>query len=590
MGKEHATIRLNTGGLMISGSICTQETCDAFYDTFKDQFADYDGFIADYPAEFAMLYEKWNKPIIIVNCIRYEHPNSKYPAIWKRLDEFLDRYSKTGKLFFVCNNKGDQWYSNYFTGIRSTWIPSLCEYTNAKYDGQREQYVVHQRSYVPEEARYNCINLPSRYDWIDMYKNKAFIHVPYHNGSMSIFEHYTANIPMFFPSKTFAEELDRKGLMFQDLTSCRIYGLPEPADPNNPLSLRNPEILRKWIDTTDFYDPDNMPFVIYFDSWAHLNHLLRTTTMQQCREISEQMRQYNVKRKQYVYEQWAGILNTIYNINHGSIMEPKSMREVSISNTNAPEKRCAVILCGELHSYCLSYLRDNLVKPNNAHVYCFINSSNADVKEYVNETLGDSAKGAMLYSDFSDYRKLMENVIMNLNPDYNNPNRFPVARYLCSRSSAFSMMENIMAVNGVDKYDTVVLITPDTYVEPINLPRCQGNDLYATTRCGNTSCPWVMDNFLFGSYSAMKTVAQFANQFTYMRNNRWPVCPGVGSEFAYQMEIQLGLYLMSSGINMKHIRYDIPNRRGERIPKPHTDRHLSLGMGGIRFVIDKIVI
>lgn len=315
MGKPRAEIRLKNGGLLNSGNVCTPENCDIFYETFKDQFAKYDGFIACYPAEFAMLYERWDKPIIIVNCIRYEHPNSRTPHIWKLLDEFLKRYSAKGKLFYVCNNKGDQWYTEFFTGVKGTWIPSLCEYTNAKYTGERDQYIVHNRSYVPHGARHNCIDLPGRYSWADMYKYKSFIHVPYHNSSMSIFEHYTANIPMFFPSKSFAEQLDREGNMYADLTFYRIYKFNEPDDPNNPLSLRNPEILRKWIDTSDFYDTENMPHLIYFDNWSHLYHLLRTTTKDQCLEISAKMKEHNIKRKDYVYGEWSKILDRIREIN-----------------------------------------------------------------------------------------------------------------------------------------------------------------------------------------------------------------------------------------------------------------------------------
>lgn len=133
---------------------------------------------------------------------------------------------------------------------------------------------------------------------------------------MSIFEHYTANVPMFMPSKQFAEQLDREGNMFQDLTFYRIYKFQEPDDPNNPLSLRNSEILRKWIDTCDFYDPDNMPHIIYFDNWSHLYHLLRTMTRQDMINISNKMKEFNIKRKEYVYGEWSKILNRIREINY----------------------------------------------------------------------------------------------------------------------------------------------------------------------------------------------------------------------------------------------------------------------------------
>ncbi|MCJ7767674.1 hypothetical protein MUP79_04735, partial [Candidatus Bathyarchaeota archaeon] len=40
--------------------------------------------------------------------------------------------------------------------------------------------------------------------WID---DKGIIHMPYECSTMSIFEQYSANVPLFFPSKSFLKEL-----------------------------------------------------------------------------------------------------------------------------------------------------------------------------------------------------------------------------------------------------------------------------------------------------------------------------------------------------------------------------------------------
>ena len=41
------------------------------YDSFLRQF---DGFICGFPGSFAMLFEKYNKPVIFMNAVRYDMP------------------------------------------------------------------------------------------------------------------------------------------------------------------------------------------------------------------------------------------------------------------------------------------------------------------------------------------------------------------------------------------------------------------------------------------------------------------------------------------------------------------------------------
>ena len=353
MGKNKANIVFNDGTKLLGGNV-SQETCDKFYDTFKETLDKYDGFICCYPVEFALLYEKWNKPIIVINCVRYEHPNTRAPLIWKRLNKCLKTQSENKNLWYVCNNKGDQFYIKYYTGIDGIWIPSLCDYISHKYTGTinqaslvnpriretsfsnrtsetariketgffdrtKSQYIYSDRSYM-EGLPNNLVKSLSairddmwRYSWKDLYSYKGIIHVPYHNGSMSIFEQYTANVPLFFPSKKFGKELFHQKKMFDDLTFYYLYNLPEPDDINNPNRLSNPEILNKWFDTCDFYDPENMPYVTYFDSFDHLYSLLESVDTHY---ISEQMKQYNVTRKNMIYSKWKKILNEIqYSIN-----------------------------------------------------------------------------------------------------------------------------------------------------------------------------------------------------------------------------------------------------------------------------------
>lgn len=311
-GKEKRRIPLSDGTALTCSGVCTQEVCDRFYEANKDELSKYDGFICCYPIEFALLYERFNKPIICVNCVRYEHPNTFNPALRSRLDEYLKKKHAQGQLYYVCNNKGDRFYTEFFLGIRGTHIPSLCDYTNAKYTGTRNQYVIHDRSEIslPSDLAVGLGHLKAnsgdwRYKWPDLYSYKGVVHAPYHNGSMSIFEQYTANVPMFFPTKRLAKEMFHQRRMLNDLTFYRINNKPEPDDLGDPNSLRNPDILEKWFDSMDFWDEWNMPHVQLFDNVQHLEHLLRTTD---CHKISEQMAAYNAKRNDYIMSSWQQIL------------------------------------------------------------------------------------------------------------------------------------------------------------------------------------------------------------------------------------------------------------------------------------------
>ena len=311
LGKPKPQIMLSDGTQLTCSGVCTQEVCDKFYEANKERLSQYDGFISCYPIEFAMLYERFNKPIIAVNCIRYDHPNTFNPTIRDRLNQFLKQKTTEGKLYYICNNKGDIWYSKYFLGITGMHIPSLCEYTNAKYTGTKDKFVIHDRSEisVPEAISLGQLRSSNwKYTWKDLYSYKGVIHIPYHNGSMSCYEQYTANIPLFFPSKKYGKELFHQGKMYSDITFYKIEKKPEPDDLNNPNSLRNPEILDKWYDTCCIYDQENMKHVQYFDSTEHLRYLLKTVN---CQEISNDMAQYNILRRESTYARWQEILTSI---------------------------------------------------------------------------------------------------------------------------------------------------------------------------------------------------------------------------------------------------------------------------------------
>jgi len=318
MKKEKKIIKLKSGYIFDGCNHITRNIGKDFYETFKDELSQYDGFICCYPSEFCILYELFEKPIIIVNCIRYEHPFTRYKKNWDELNDVIENLKNKNLLHWVCNNKGDIEYTKFFTNITGKWIPSLCEYTKSFYNPEKPHYLISNRTSLNSRSlNNNAITLsqiPKKgkwFSWKEKCKYKGVIHIPYNNGCMSIFEEYTSNIPLFFPSKSFGKKLFLKNYMFNDLTFYRYFKIKEPENIKNPNSLRNKKNLNMWFDTCDFYDKENMPYVYYFDSIEHLNYLLNTLTIKDLIDTSNKMKEFNKKRHSMVYNKWCQILNNI---------------------------------------------------------------------------------------------------------------------------------------------------------------------------------------------------------------------------------------------------------------------------------------
>jgi hypothetical protein len=330
-----------------------QKMCDDFHSRYREVLDGFDAFIVTYNASFALLYEKTGKPIIVDNPTRYENPFTTSPEKWRWLNDYLARGVDSGRITIVSNNRGDEYYLRHFTGIASQVIPSLCLYTKAQYRGRRDAFILvsriqpallHRRTQrvvnwvtaiMPRMAdrlfvyfqgkrqpliRSRFLNqlllnktdaLKDGFSWQSFYDFKGIIHIPYQVSTMSIFEQYSANVPLFFPSKKFLFELHTQfpdkvlsELSFYQVNRLDTSGLA-PDDPNN---LANDEIVKRWIDLADYYDELNMPYVQYFDSFEHLESLLREVD---CREISEKMRAFNQQRIDRVFRDWEKILTQV---------------------------------------------------------------------------------------------------------------------------------------------------------------------------------------------------------------------------------------------------------------------------------------
>jgi hypothetical protein len=290
------------------------DMCDEFYNTYKDELDKYDGFICTYPPSFSMLYEKFNKPIILQIPIRYEVPFHKDKEKWLNFNDFLKKNIDKNKLFAVSNSLYDKKYFEFFVNRECELIPSICEYTKSKYNQKKDDFLLYSRLNVNID---NLINLKSlkEYKWSDLYEYKGVVIIPYNVSTMTIFEFYTANVPIFCPSEKFMTELYKNfnNLILSEISWNQIdktskKSIIECDISNDPNDFSNLNIFTKWLKFSDFYNQEWMPHIVYFDSFDDLVYKLNNIDLS---VISRKMEMFNEERKIKIYNKWEKILNNI---------------------------------------------------------------------------------------------------------------------------------------------------------------------------------------------------------------------------------------------------------------------------------------
>lgn len=300
--------------------------CDDFYNRYKDEFSKYDAFLVTYPPSFSMLFEKWNKPIIIVAPIRYELPYSTRPELWEKFNEFLKRGADSGQVILLANNKYDAEYGKYFTDRDWLHIPSICGYTGTTYDPAKSEFLYYSRmhqypfyiggSFIPNLIEKSKA-LPSGYKWSEQTRYKGIVGVPYCPSTMSIFEFYHQNMPMFFPSVDLMIRMkkDYTAYVLAESSWNQTWNLKSGSiirpGPNDPNDFEDMEKFKRWLPLADFYDTDWMPHIQYFNDWNELRDRLGSIKMEELREISNAMAAFNPTRLSRVNTLWSQVMAKI---------------------------------------------------------------------------------------------------------------------------------------------------------------------------------------------------------------------------------------------------------------------------------------
>lgn len=287
-----------------------------FYETYKDDMNRYDGFICCYPPIFSMLYKYFDKPIIIDIPVRYEYGADCDPELWEIFNTYLREGVDSGKIILVANNRYDQRYAEGFLQRKVKHIPSLCEYTGMSYNPVYDQHLYFAYFDLMDKSGRMIKKhaaLKAGHAWQTVADYRGCIHYPYNISTMSTFEQYTANIPLFFPSKRYTMEMFLAGIPILHQISwqqCIQHGvckslIPSPfeKDPNN---FSDFNCVSEWLDYADFYSED-MKCIRHFDSIEERDDILGMS-LEHLLVISEKMRCHNIERKKRIYSAWEEVL------------------------------------------------------------------------------------------------------------------------------------------------------------------------------------------------------------------------------------------------------------------------------------------
>lgn len=227
-----------------------EQMVDDFYLAHKYELDKYDAFICCYPPIFLKLFEKFNKPIIVIAATRYDYPVIDDAC---RLSWLEDSLNNNKNLILVANNEFDKKYCEKF--LKKEWlhIPSLCDYTNEKYNKTKEESIIFSKFDV--NSKHIHQSQLGNYSWKDLYSYDSIIHFPYNVSTMSIFEQYNSGMPLIFPSLELTLELISSGIpLFSEIVFSN----------SNPNRQSNLFLNKEWLIFSDFYN--NTIECEYFDS------------------------------------------------------------------------------------------------------------------------------------------------------------------------------------------------------------------------------------------------------------------------------------------------------------------------------------
>lgn len=292
-----------------------------FHNEYDGLLRQFDGFVVTHTPIFVMLYERYNKPILLVNSCRYHQPIcwTKDECMLRHFHDCLARLDAKGLLTIVHNNVADMLFFNRHSrlvlGCSQYYVPSLCSYVQSSYNPVHSTIMVDDRHRLLSTCGfpYNWTTAigkyvfplvdkpPSGYEWCQLYEHQAVLLIPTETSFMTFFEYLYAAIPVLLPSQSLLQSWVREGCL--TMTTLQAYDMQSEE-----------ALVDDWIPYADYYHNEEVQHaMLYFDS---LHDLHRTLTHPQLPQILEQkhrvLMECRRRRSMAICRAWTNIIHFDY--------------------------------------------------------------------------------------------------------------------------------------------------------------------------------------------------------------------------------------------------------------------------------------
>jgi hypothetical protein len=280
----------------------------SFIDRYRELLSTVDCFIIGYPSSFALLFENFKKPIVLVNCVRYDLPfcwTNDYHML-QALQQCLGRLHSEGRLLVISNNLADHDYFQLSNPkIPSHLIPTLGDYACLHWEGGSGQSLLYTgESIAPPIEGLLAKSALGNFKTSKLQEFESIVHIPYEVSTMSIAEHYAGGAPLFFPTPMFYESLCKQ---FPSLLASRYWLHRGRTEVPQQLSVAHGQgSLNWWISRSDFYN--HMPSVNFFSDFGELNDLIiRSSSVGLARPSVSELKQ----RRHLIVSLWSYSLRSL---------------------------------------------------------------------------------------------------------------------------------------------------------------------------------------------------------------------------------------------------------------------------------------
>jgi hypothetical protein len=238
-----------------------------------------DAFIVTHSLSMINLYKNLDKPIFAINSTRYESPYTFSKLDFVSLNSHLHDLRSTKMLDIVSNNQGDKDYLKLLGDLESTYIPSLCDYTETNKPSVDTWIISCRNSDLANHIAATALRsqtseklFPSGFTYREISKYKGVILIPYNISTMRLFELTTAGFPVRIPSDRLMMEWSHLPGVLSELSWVQVHNMKTPEWlSNTPADPEWDGFYKWWLERADWNDTFFFPNISRFDSLDELN-------------------------------------------------------------------------------------------------------------------------------------------------------------------------------------------------------------------------------------------------------------------------------------------------------------------------------